>query len=133
MQNWKIVLDFQNLIRSWNAGFPLSDKSEGDMNIIIIIFGRLFSIQAVYLSCQQEFMLLGTKIFGLCAGSPQDTVNCYFTADQWVGKLQTGGNIITEVDSIQALFSCVDSIQLSQASASSILWNVVKLSRGTQH
>lgn len=107
MQNRKTVLDFQNLIRSWNAGFLLSDKSEGGMNIIIIIFGKLFNIWAVYLSCQQEFMFLGTKIFGLCAGSPQDTVNCYFTADQQVGKLQTGGNIITKVDSIQVCGLCL--------------------------
>lgn len=72
--------------------FLLAVKSEDDVNMVSITFGRLLKIWAIYLSCKQEFTFLGTKTFGLCAGSPQDTVNCYFTAGLWVGKLQTGSN-----------------------------------------
>lgn len=57
----------------------------------------MLDIWAISLPCKQEFTFLGTKAFGLCAGSPHDTVNCYFTGDLWEDKLQTWGNIITEV------------------------------------
>lgn len=72
-------------------------------------------------------MFLDTKTSGFSAGSPQDTADCYFTADLRVDKLQTGGNIISE------LALCGLFIQLSQTSASSIPWNALKLSKGAQH
>lgn len=105
MQNCKTVLDFWNLIWSCNVNFPLAVKSEDNVNMVSITFGVQLNIWVMYLSCKHEVSFLGTETFGLCAGSPQDTVNCYFTADLWVDKLQTGGNIITEVP-LCGLFIC---------------------------
>ena len=115
------------LAQSWNVDFPLAVKCEDNTNIVNMTFRRLCSIWAIYLGCKWEFTFLDTKTSGFSAGSPQDTVDCYFTADLWVDKLQTGGNIISELP-LCGLF-----IQLSQTSASSVLWNALKLSKRARH